>query len=74
VRGWLHGLLAFLNRAAAVARRRRIRQSIDEELDFHLAMRQAREQHAGLATEEARRVARRRFGNRTAIAEETREM
>ena len=74
MRGWLHGLLAFLNRAAAVARRRRIRQSIDEELDFHLAMRQAREQHAGLATEEARRVARRRFGNRTAIAEETREM
>ena len=70
----LHGLLSVWHRIAAVARRRRIRNEIDEELAFHLAMRQASEQRAGLDVDAAGRAARRRFGNRTAIAEETRDM
>ena len=74
MREFLLDLLGLWNRATAVLRRRRIRHEVDEELDFHLAMRQASEQEAGLDPASARRAARRRFGNRTAIAEVTREM
>ena len=65
MRDVLLDLLGLWNRATAILRRRRIRREVDEELDFHLAMRQASEQEAGLDPLSAQRAARRRFGNRT---------
>jgi len=70
----LHDLLSLLHRTAALARRRRIRREVDEELAFHQAMREADEARTGLEPGAARRAARRRLGNPTAIAEETRDM
>jgi hypothetical protein len=70
----LHALLAAWHRVAALFRRRRVQDDIDDELAFHLAMRQAERESAGHPEDEARRAARRRFGNVAALREETRDM
>ncbi|GLC25181.1 ABC transporter permease [Roseisolibacter agri] len=52
-------------------RRRAVEQAardVDEEITFHLAMREARLRDAGLSEEEARREARRRFGDARHVA------
>jgi predicted permease len=49
-------------------------RDIDDEIAFHLAMRQAEHERAGVAPEIARRAAARQFGNVTALKEQTREM
>src|SRR5262245_65878447 len=65
--GWWHRLLALFG----AGRRAR---DIDDEIAFHLAMRQAEHERAGLAPEIARRTAARQFGNVTALKEQTRDM
>lgn len=52
---------------------RAAKQEIDEELQFHLAMREQENLRAGMPPKEAARDARRRFGNLQNVREECRE-
>ena len=51
-------------------RRGDVNRAVDEELTFHLSMREARLRASGLAGEEAARAARARFGDLKAIRQE----
>jgi len=61
-------------RAKALFRRKQLEKDLDEELAFHLAMREAKKRAAGIAAEEAKYAARRQFGNATRVKESCREM
>src|SRR5436189_758516 len=61
-------------RLIAIVDRRRLDRDLDEELAFHLAMREADSRGDGLRAEAARDEARRRFGNMTHLKEQTRDM
>jgi predicted permease len=52
----------------------KIERRIEEEFRFHLEMRTQENIDAGMAPEEARREARRQFGNLTYLTEESREI
>jgi predicted permease len=58
-------------RLAALFARRRLHARADEELQFHLAMRQQRLIELGVSAAEARARARRELGNPTLLAEQT---
>src|SRR5437773_10967721 len=60
-------------RLRAVFRRRQLEKDLDEELAFHLAMREEKKRAAGVAAEEAKYAARRQFVNVTSIKEACRE-
>src|SRR5213594_2740552 len=60
-------------RVRALFRRRQLGKDLDEELAFHLAMREEKKRAAGVAAEEAKYAARRQFGNVTRIKEACRE-
>ena len=60
-----------LLRLRALLRRRRLDDDLCDEMPFHIAMREAQLGRAGTAQPDAE--ARRRFGNRTRIAEEMRD-
>src|SRR5689334_2551204 len=62
------------HRLLALLRRRRLERDLDDELAFHLAMREADYQHGGAAPAAARDAARRRFGNVTYLKEQCRDM
>ena len=62
------------HRLLAIVRRRRLDRDLDEELAFHLAMREADCLTDGLTADAAREEARRRFGNVTHLKEQTRDM
>jgi predicted permease len=56
--------MAWISRLRALFRREKLAQDLDEELEFHLSMReQWNRAEQGLPTAEARREARLRFGN-----------
>ena len=55
--------MGWINRLLNVVRKDRLRDQIDEELEFHLAARARDNIAAGMKPEEAREDARRRFGN-----------
>ncbi|MFI5006570.1 MAG: ADOP family duplicated permease [Solirubrobacterales bacterium] len=61
-------------RAKALFRRRQLERDLDDELRFHLAMREEQGGGEGLRADEARRAAVRRFGNPVALKEECRDM
>ena len=61
-------------RGKALLRRARLERDLDDELRFHLAMREEQYGATGLPAEKARRAAARRFGNAVALKEECREM
>ena len=65
--------IGFWQRITAFVRRRRIERDVNEELAFHLAMKQAERERDGQPPDAARRDARRQFGNVTALTEETHE-
>src|SRR4051812_26574890 len=67
-------IVAVWHRLAAIVARRRIDRDLDEEIAFHLSMREAEYRAAGAAPDAARRAARRRFGNVSSYKERTREM
>jgi predicted permease len=67
-------LLQTWRRVTAAIRWRHLERDIDDELAFHVAMRQQRLIADGVAAEDAGHEARRRFGNVTAVKEEMREM
>ena len=65
---------AFWHRLVALVRRRRLDRDLDDEVAFHLAMREAEYRAGGLGADAARDEARRRFGNVTYLKEQTRDM
>jgi predicted permease len=70
----VHDAISWWNRLLTLFGAGRRARDIDDEMAFHLAMRQAEHERAGLAPEMARRTAARRFGNVTALKEQTRDM
>ncbi len=71
---WRHDFIGVWRRLLSFASRGRREREVDDELAFHLAMRQQEEERQGASTEQARLAASRRFGNVTALKEQTREM
>ena len=70
----VHDAISWWNRLLTLLRPGRRAGDIDDEIAFHLAMRQAEHERDGLAPEIARRTAARQFGNVTALKEQTRDM
>ena len=70
----VHDAISWWNRLLTLLRPGRRAGDIDDEIAFHLAMRQAEHEGDGLAPEIARRTAARQFGNVTALKEQTRDM
>ncbi|HEV3142000.1 MAG TPA: permease prefix domain 1-containing protein, partial [Vicinamibacterales bacterium] len=66
--------LSIVHRLSAIVRRRRLDRDLDDEVAFHLAMREADARAAGLSSREAQRDARRRFGNVAYLKEQTRDV
>ncbi|HKS80138.1 MAG TPA: ABC transporter permease [Candidatus Acidoferrales bacterium] len=67
-------LTQFWLRIKALFLRRRLDRDLEEELQFHLAMREQKNGSDGAPPEEARAAARRRFGNLALLKEVCREM
>ena len=61
-------------RVKALFKRRQLDRDLEDELRFHLAMREEKLKAAGLDPEEARYASRRRFGNSFSLKEACREM
>ena len=70
----VHDAISWGSRLLTLLRRGRRARDIEDEIAFHLAMRQAEHERAGLPPEIARRSAARQFGNVTALKEQTRDM
>src|SRR5919112_2750262 len=70
----IHDAISWWSRLLTLLRPGRRARDIEDEIAFHLAMRQAEHERDGLAPEIARRTAARQFGNVTALKEQTREM
>ena len=66
---WLRGLWL---RLRYYVLRARYDREMEEEMRFHVELRAAEHQHAGMTEEEARDAATRRFGNRTSLQESRR--
>src|SRR5271170_2261986 len=60
-------------RLQTLFRRERVAQELDHEIQFHLEQQIAENIAVGMSQEEARYAAMRIFGNRTGVAESTRE-
>src|SRR5213593_1014836 len=60
-------------RLKALLKRPRLEQELEDELRFHLAMRQEKYQAAGIEPDDARAAARRQFGNVARFKEACRE-
>src|SRR5580704_2752030 len=69
--GWLHKTRL---RIKAIWNRPQLDRDLNDEVAFHLAMREERNRIAGIAPEEARYAARRQFGNATSLKERSRDM
>lgn len=69
--GWLVQLRF---RIKSLWKRGQLDRDLDDELAFHVAMREKRNRAAGLDATEARHAARRNLGNTTALKESTRQM
>ena len=61
-------------RLRALARRRQLDLDLQEELAFHLAMREEKQRQAGVPADDARMSARRQFGNVAALQNRTRDV
>src|SRR5713226_6254518 len=61
-------------RAKALVKRKRLERDLEEELQFHLAMRAEKNRALGIGPNDATAAARRRFGNVTLVKEDCREM
>jgi predicted permease len=70
----LHALIALVKRLAGLGRRDALTDDLDDEMSFHLAMRQDELRAQGWTPEEAARQARREFGNPAALRERSRDM
>jgi putative ABC transport system permease protein len=70
----LYRLIELWSRITAVFGRRRLDRDLQDEIAFHLAMRESDYADAGYNPSDARSAAERRFGNRTLLKEEIRDM
>src|SRR5689334_7532895 len=61
-------------RVRALTRRHQLEQDLQEEIAFHLAMREAKARQAGATPDHARLRARRQFGNVAALTDRTRDV
>src|SRR5580700_4030620 len=61
-------------RVKALWKRSQLDRYLNDELEFHLAMRDEKNREAGLAAEEARYATHRQFGNTMRVKERNREM
>ncbi|MGB2670581.1 MAG: ABC transporter permease [Candidatus Acidiferrum sp.] len=61
-------------RLKALCKRTQLDRDLDDELAFHLSMREEKNRRAGIEPEEARYSARRQFGNATSWKERSRAM
>jgi len=61
-------------RVKALLKRRQLDRDLEDELRFHLEMREEKLRAAGLSPEEARYTSRSRFGNRSSLQESCREL
>ncbi len=61
-------------RLKALIHRRAFDRDLEDEIAFHLAMRERKQQSLGLGPDAARHATHRRFGNVTLLKEDTREM
>jgi len=52
-----------VRRLRAIVLRRRLDRDLDDEIAFHLAMREEEQRRAGLSADDAAASARRQFGN-----------
>src|SRR5260370_39121953 len=59
----------FFRKLRALLHRKRLRTELDEEMRAHLEHRARKYSARGLAPDEARRMAERRFGNRLSLTE-----
>jgi hypothetical protein len=64
---------SLVRRLLALLRRGRLEHDLDNELTFHLAMREAESRSDGAHTADASLTARRQFGNRLLIKEQARD-
>src|SRR5208337_4108152 len=60
-------------RVKALVMRKRLERDLEEELEFHLAMRAEKNRALGIGASDAKAAARRRFGNVTLVKEDCRE-
>ncbi|MFI5094637.1 MAG: ABC transporter permease [Candidatus Acidiferrum sp.] len=60
-------------RVKTLVKRKRLERDLEEELQFHLEMREEKNRALGLGADDARVAARRRFGNVTLVKEDCRE-
>ncbi|HKW63918.1 MAG TPA: ABC transporter permease [Candidatus Acidoferrum sp.] len=65
--------MSYWMRVKALFKRKQLDRDLEDELAFHLAMREAKNRERGAAGKEARYAARRQFGNVTRIKEVCRE-
>src|SRR5580704_19621167 len=65
--------VTLINRLSATIRSRRIDCDLDDEVRFHIERRADELIAQGVAPDEARRAAERRFGNRTLLKERARD-
>jgi predicted permease len=61
-------------RIKALVMRRKLERDLRDEVEFHLAMREARNRERGMNDAEARQGARRKFGNATRVYEQSRRL
>ena len=65
--------MSWLRKLQKIFQRSKLQSELDEELSFHLDMREKRFVEEGMTPEQARRAARRHFGNVTLTREESRQ-
>src|SRR5690242_16211322 len=68
------GFHAAWQRIRALLQRGQFERDLQDEMAFHLAMREERNRDAGMNEREARSIARRQFGNVTRMQEQTRRL
>ena len=61
-------------RLRTLVKPKQLDRDLEDEVAFHLAMREEKNRRAGMAPEEARYAARRQFGNPASLKERSREM
>jgi predicted permease len=66
--------MSLVHRFWALFRTKKHSSELDEEMQFHMAMRERLSTKDGMSAEEARFDAQRRFGNKTLLKERTREI
>jgi hypothetical protein len=66
--------MSWIQRAKALFQGKKLSEDHQDELEFHLAMRERLNMAQGMSQKEAQREARRRFGNPVSLREKMREI